>query len=52
LEPGQAFFLDLEVIQEAVTASIMSATLTISSDAGLRLEVPVISVQSDLLAVP
>lgn len=49
LEPGKAFTLDLEVAQEAVTASVMSSTLTISSDAGLRLEVPLISARRDLV---
>ena len=49
LEAGQAFSLELEVEQEAVTAGVMSSTLSISSDAGLRLEVPMVSVRSDLL---
>lgn len=49
LEAGQAFSLDLEVLQEAVTVPVMSATLSIATDAGLRLEVPLVSIRGDLL---
>jgi hypothetical protein len=52
LESGSAFFLDLEVAQEAVTAPVMATTLTISSTAGPRLEVPLVSLRSDLLENP
>ncbi|HSP44181.1 MAG TPA: hypothetical protein VLO11_15000 [Luteolibacter sp.] len=52
LEPGSAFFLNLEVAQEAVTAPVMSTTLTISSTAGPRIEVPLVSLRSDLLENP
>lgn len=52
LEPGAAFVLDLEVAQEAVTVPAMSTTLTISSTAGPRIEVPLVSLRADLLASP
>lgn len=48
LEPGQAFLLDLEVAQEAVTAAVMGTTLSISTTAGPRIEVPLISIRADL----
>jgi len=52
LEPGQAFLLELGVAQEAVIAPVTSATLSISSTAGLRIDVPLISVRVDLLGLP
>lgn len=52
LEPGAAFFLDLEVPQETVTAPVMTSTLSISSTAGPRIEVPLVSLRADLLAKP
>lgn len=49
LDPGQSFALDLEVVQEEVTAAVASAAVILSTDAGLRLEIPVISVRRDLV---
>lgn len=48
LEAGQAFLLTLEVAQEAVSAPVMSTTLSISTTAGLRIEVPLVSIRGDL----
>jgi len=48
LEAGAAFILELEVAQEAVTAPLLSSTLTILSDAGARVEIPIISIRADL----
>lgn len=49
LEPGEAFKLALEVEQSAVTEAVMSTTLIFSSDAGLQVDVPVVSVRGDLV---
>jgi len=49
LEAGQAFALDLEVDQSAVTLPIQSALLTISTDAGVRRQIPIVSIRRDLL---
>jgi len=48
IEPGKAFVLELEVAQQSVNAPLMSTTLTISSSAGQRIEVPLISIREDL----
>jgi hypothetical protein len=52
LEPGASFALELEVVQEQVSLPVMSTTLTISSTAGPRIEVPMISLRPDRLAAP
>ena len=52
LEAGAAFLMDLEVAQEAVTVPAMTTTLTISSTAGPRIEIPLVSLRGDLLATP
>ena len=52
LEPGAAFILELEVTQESVTAPLLSSTLTLTSDAGPRVEIPLISIRRDLLTNP
>jgi hypothetical protein len=52
LEAGATFLLDLEVGQQAVTAPVMSSALTISSSAGARIEVPLLSLREDLLTNP
>lgn len=52
LEAGEAFLLDLEVAQEGITAPVMGTVLTISTTAGLRIEVPLVSLRGDLLASP
>lgn len=49
VEPGQAFALDIEVDQSQVTVPVISALLTISSDAGVRREIPVVSIRRDLI---
>lgn len=49
LEAGQSFALELEVIHDEVTLPIVSSTLNITSDAGVRLEVPMFSLRRDLL---
>lgn len=49
LEAGQAFALELEVNQSEVTQPIQSALLTISSDAGVRRQIPIVSLRRDLL---
>lgn len=48
IEPGQAFSLDLEVVQDEVTVPVQSATLSIVSDAGQHAEVPLVSIRRDL----
>lgn len=48
LEPGQAFALDIEVDQNAVSVPLQSALLTITSDAGARRQIPVVSIRRDL----
>ena len=52
LESGAAFVLELEVAQEAVQAPAMATTLIISSTAGPRIEIPLVSLRSDLLTKP
>ncbi len=49
LEPGQAFSLELEVNQSLVSQPIQSALLTIRSDAGVRRQIPIVSVRRDLV---
>ena len=49
LEPGEAFFIELEVAQEGVTEPLMGTTLSIHSDAGVRHEVPLVSIRRDLI---
>ncbi len=49
LEPGESFAMDLEVMQEEVTLPFMGSTLSITSDAGVRKEIPLISVRRDLI---
>lgn len=48
LEAGESLTLDLEVQQSEVTAPLLTSTLIVSSDAGLRIEIPVVSVRPDL----
>jgi hypothetical protein len=52
LEAGASFLLELDVAQEAVSVPLMSTTLTISSSAGPRIEIPLLSLRRDLLAQP
>lgn len=52
LEAGKAFVLELQVAQESVTAATMNTTLSISSNAGSRVDVPLVSIRSDLLSTP
>ena len=48
LEPGESVAIQLEVIQSQITQSLMGTTLVIVSDAGPRIEVPIVSVRLDL----
>ena len=48
LEPDETLTIQLEVIQSKVTQSLMGTTLVITSDAGPRIEVPIVSVRLDL----
>jgi len=48
LEAGQSAVLELEVRQSEVRAELMTTTLVVTSDAGLRIEIPVVSVRRDL----
>ncbi len=48
LEAGQSLVLNLEVRQSEVTEALSASTLVIHSDAGLRIEVPVVNVRPDL----
>lgn len=48
LEPGQAFALDVEVDQSEVTEPLLSALFTITSDAGVRRQIPIVSIRRDL----
>jgi hypothetical protein len=52
IEAGAAFTMDFEVVHEAVTSAIISSTLTIVSDSGSRVEIPVVSLRADLLTTP
>jgi len=52
LEAGAAFILELEVTQESVTHPVMATTLVISSNAGSRIELPLLSLREDLLPTP
>lgn len=52
LEAGTAFKLDLEVIQENLRHPVMATTLVITSSAGSRIEVPLMSLRPDLLPTP
>ncbi|MGZ0707127.1 hypothetical protein ACWPKO_02180 [Coraliomargarita sp. W4R53] len=49
IEPGEAFALELEVFSELVSANKLGSNLVITSDAGLRVDVPILSIRSDLL---
>lgn len=48
IEPGEAVALDLEIVQEQVTEPLLGSNLVIRSDAGLRVDVPIISIRRDL----
>ncbi|PXA05113.1 hypothetical protein DDZ13_03895 [Coraliomargarita sinensis] len=48
LEAGQAVKLAIEVEQSQVNAALMSTTLVFTSDAGLRVDVPILSLRPDL----
>jgi len=52
LEAGTAFELELEVAQESASPLIMASTLVITSSAGSRVEVPLLSIRQDLLPAP
>lgn len=49
LEAGQAIALDLQVDQSQVTAPVLSALLTITSDAGVHRKIPIVSIRRDLI---
>jgi hypothetical protein len=49
LEAGQAIALDLQVDQSQVTEPVLSALLTITSDAGVRRQIPIVSIRRDLI---
>lgn len=49
LEAGQSFSLSLDVVQSRVTQPVLGANLIITSDAGLRHDVPIISIRRDLI---
>jgi hypothetical protein len=48
LEPGEVIALDLQIVQEQITEPVLGSNLVIRSDAGLRVDVPVISIRRDL----
>lgn len=48
LEAGQSLILDLGVRQSEVHELLLTTTLIISSDAGVRIEIPVVSIREDL----
>jgi len=48
IEPGAAVALDLEVVHEQVSDALLGSNIVIRSDAGLRVDVPVISIRRDL----
>jgi hypothetical protein len=52
LEAGAAFELELEVAHESVSQLIMASTLVITSNAGSRVEIPLLSIRQDLLPTP
>lgn len=52
LEANSAFDLELEVAQESVSQSVMASTLVITSNAGSRVEIPLLSIRQDLLPTP
>lgn len=49
LESGQAFALDLQVNQDLVSQPFMSVLLTIRTDAGMRRQIPIVSIRRDLI---
>lgn len=49
LEAGETFALSLDVVQSGVTKAVLGANLIITSDAGLRHDVPIISIRRDLI---
>lgn len=52
LEANAAFELELEVAPESMNQSVMASTLVITSNAGSRVEIPLLSVRQDLLPTP
>lgn len=52
LEANTAFELELEVAQQSVNQSVMASTLVITSNAGSRVEIPLVSMRQDLLPAP
>ena len=48
LEPGMSLILDLGVAGDLVTQTLMTTTLVVSSDAGVRLGIPIVSARADL----
>ena len=49
LEAGESFLLDLEVRQMEVNVPLMASSLAVSTDAGVRIEIPLVSIRQDLL---
>lgn len=49
LEPGQSFSVSFQVVQTEVSKPLMGANLSITTDAGLLHEIPVVSIRRDLI---
>ena len=49
LEAGESFLLGLEVRQMEVNVPLMASSLAVSTDAGVRIEIPLVSIRQDLL---
>ncbi|MBK1791222.1 hypothetical protein [Persicirhabdus sediminis] len=49
VEPGASFKLNLQVDQELISSAVTSATLSITSTAGQRIDIPMVSLRSDLV---
>ncbi len=49
IEPGQSFKFDIEVDQKLISAPVVSATLSILTDAGFDVDVPLVSLRRDLI---
>ncbi len=48
VESGASVILNLEVVRSEVSQSLMTTTVVVASDAGVRIEVPIVSARTDL----
>ena len=49
IEPGESFGLDITILGGQVNAATLGSNLVVTSDAGMRADVPILSIRKDLL---